>query len=447
MVVLEDDYEPLTEVFYFRQGALSVYNGHRLVPLPEGEGDLLLAFPTTDLEIPVQPSGFGRRRVQSIVSLLVPHDEPFGLDAPVRFTPRKNPDPSRFVRSYLVESLAWTGVPEPLLSMEAGSSRWSEAEWDLYTQAPADPRYLALAEEMVTRVPDGHREQALPQALAMKLWLDEHMRYTRSERHEGVEDPTADFLFGNLTGYCVHAAHSLVYLMRSRGLPARVATGYAVEASQRRGSSILIRDFQAHAWAELYLEEAGWVPIDVSPAENLDPPAPPMDDDLAKLLGELSRQQPPEDESEPPQTLNLAALLNKIRDALPRLLAHSVAYVLVAHYLVKLWRRWRVSWALQRKLARVSYRAALDLLAEVDLVREPGESRERFAERVAPVAPSFTTLTQLHLAGTLGDPARAPKRAEHRAALRAVRRELGASIGFLRRLTGGLNPFSFYRSS
>ena len=73
-----------------------------------------------------------------------------------------------------------------------------------------------------------------------------------------MPDPTADFLFGDRTGYCVHFAHAAVLLWRALGIPARVGTGYRTEEDDRHGSStILIRASDAHAWPELYLDGIG----------------------------------------------------------------------------------------------------------------------------------------------------------------------------------------------
>jgi transglutaminase-like putative cysteine protease len=54
-------------------------------------------------------------------------------------------------------------------------------------------------------------------------------------------------------------------------VPARVATGYAVdEAGRQGGSAILIPSGAAHAWPEVYLDGLGWVVTDVHPERTLD---------------------------------------------------------------------------------------------------------------------------------------------------------------------------------
>jgi hypothetical protein len=182
-----------------------------------------------------------------------------------------------------------------------------------------------------------NRGDAFSTAVAVKLFLDDNYKYSRKETHSGVPDPTADFLFGNRIGYCVHFAHAAVLLWRSLGLPARVGTGYAVEESARQGgSTIMVRASDAHAWPELYLEGAGWVVIDVTPRETLDETPPPVDEDLQRLLGEMARQMPPDPtKTEPQPPVKPREWLEPIGLFL---IATAIA-LLAMLYLAKLWRR------------------------------------------------------------------------------------------------------------
>src|SRR5678816_4796007 len=113
--------------------------------------------------------------------------------------------------AYSVESLAWNTPYDKLLGHLAGDSVWTPEVYAHYTQAPDDPRYAELAKGIVAQLPPELAQDPFAQALAIKLWLDKNMKYTRKERHKDAEDPTADFLFGDLKGYCVHSSHALVY--------------------------------------------------------------------------------------------------------------------------------------------------------------------------------------------------------------------------------------------
>ncbi|MCB9744872.1 MAG: DUF4129 domain-containing protein [Alphaproteobacteria bacterium] len=456
VVILEDDHVPPSEVWYLRQDAWSDYSGQRMMPSPREDLDLdvLTSFPAARAELAWAPQGDARVPVRAEVSLLVEHTAPFTLDSPVAIEPIDNPNRARFVRAYAFEAMAWEGDFKELLGREAGSPDWSEAIWAAYTEAPEDPRYAELAEEMVSELPEEARSDPYAQALSMKLWLDEHMTYSTAEKHEGVPDPTGDFLFGNLTGYCTHSAHALTYLMRTRGLPARVAGGYAVEETERRGSTIVVRDHQAHAWAELYLAGQGWVPVDVSPAETLDPPAEPLDEELVEQLSQMARGEDPdqseEDKPAPQDSPRLSLpdltwLLEGLRGLLDSLLRTLLVLFLPLHWAVKLWRRATPRLGGQRAAPRLAYRAALDRLAEQGLRRAEGETRERFAQRVMPVSSSFSRLTELHLRAALGHPDQPPTpKHELLLAQAAVAAELRAHTPTGRWLLGLLNPFSIY---
>ena len=79
-----------------------------------------------------------------------------------------------------------------------------------------------------------------------------------------------DFLFGTRLGFCEHYASSFVLLMRAAGIPARVVTGYQGAEYNDLGNYFIVRQSDAHAWAEVWLAGRGWIRVDptaaVSPA-------------------------------------------------------------------------------------------------------------------------------------------------------------------------------------
>jgi transglutaminase-like putative cysteine protease len=79
-----------------------------------------------------------------------------------------------------------------------------------------------------------------------------------------------EFLFTTRKGFCEHYAGSFVVLMRAAGIPARVVTGYQGGEYNDLGGYYILRQSDAHAWAEVWLRDQGWVRIDptaaISPA-------------------------------------------------------------------------------------------------------------------------------------------------------------------------------------
>ena len=80
------------------------------------------------------------------------------------------------------------------------------------------------------------------------------------------ENPLETFLFETRYGFCSHYAAAFVYLMRVAHIPARVVTGYQGGELNRVGHFLEIRQANAHAWAEVWLEQKGWVRFDPTAA-------------------------------------------------------------------------------------------------------------------------------------------------------------------------------------
>jgi len=80
------------------------------------------------------------------------------------------------------------------------------------------------------------------------------------------DDPVDEFLFEIRRGYCEHYAAAFVTLMRSAGIPARVVTGYQGGEFNPAGNYLIVRQWDAHAWAEVWLPGQGWVRVDPTAA-------------------------------------------------------------------------------------------------------------------------------------------------------------------------------------
>ncbi len=88
-----------------------------------------------------------------------------------------------------------------------------------------------------------------------------------------LNDPIDEFLFETKRGYCEHYSSTFTILMRLAGIPARVVTGYQGGEMNPLSNYMIVRQSDAHAWSEIYLENKGWLRIDptsVIPAENIE---------------------------------------------------------------------------------------------------------------------------------------------------------------------------------
>jgi hypothetical protein len=74
------------------------------------------------------------------------------------------------------------------------------------------------------------------------------------------------FLFESRRGFCSHYASAFVYLMRAAGVPARVIGGYQGGEYKVEQNLIQVRQFDAHAWAEIWVQGRGWLRFDPTAA-------------------------------------------------------------------------------------------------------------------------------------------------------------------------------------
>jgi transglutaminase-like putative cysteine protease len=443
VVVFHRGVTPGNGVFYFRQSAFSQWNGVRLVASSSGEvdADARVPVPFEKVEVPVPVvEAEGRELVATDVAWLQDHQRFFGLVDTVETEPLANPDPARFRRAYRTVSSVVTSGYDELVELSPGSRDWSDDVWRLYTETPKDPRYAKLATQLRDELKAEYQTDPIALAMAVKGHLEESATYTFDVNYDGAEDPTAAFLFSpERRGYCVHLAHATAFLLRALGLPTRVSVGYAVVSSNLGGgSSLLVKGNDAHAWAELYLDGRGWVPIEVTPEKSEVKPQEFAERDLQQMLGEMARK---EGRSAREQTTPFPwlAILRSIRDAIPWV----VLALLAVAYATKGWRLLAPGFAARRHQPRTAYRAALDRLSAVGLVRRPGESPERFARRIAELAPSLTPLTHAHSGFALGS-ARARRLEDPVVPLAtALGREVRARVPRWRWLLGLLNPINW----
>ncbi|MEM6962937.1 MAG: transglutaminase domain-containing protein, partial [Myxococcota bacterium] len=451
VVLFHDDYSSPTGVYYFRQGAFSQYNGRRLVQstLPSADRDIALRFPTVRAVDPsdAPDEDAARQPVETTVALLSDHIRPFGLEAPVSFGPASNPDPARFKRTYTVSSLSMSRGYFDLLFSPLGNPEWSDAERAHYLDAPEDRRYRELAESIIEEALPAHlRALPLARAFAVAKWLGEKGVYSLRSDHAQAADPTAHFLFGDLKGYCVHFAHAGTYLLRTLGIAARVATGYAVSESARHGgSALLLSGANSHAWPEVYVDGFGWLVLDIQPQSTLDPPPSAPDPELQRLLGELARGLHPLPVEGMRSFSELKDSAAGFAKTAAMLLGISLGIAALIMVFIKSYRRLIPGIAKDRDQPRLAYRRELDRLSEHGLSRLRGETREGFALRVAAIAPSFRNLTRVHLEATFG------RAGDHlgngaRQSADAVRAEIRAAFPRFRRWFGLIRFWSFLRS-
>jgi len=120
-----------------------------------------------------------------------------------------------------------------------------------------NPEAKRLAAAWMTRL--GSPEAVLNQAI--QYFKQNQFSYTLKPPLLG-EDPVDDFIFGSKSGYCEHFASAFAYLMRAAGIPARVVVGYLGGERNPYGNYLIVKQYHAHAWVEVFLDNQGWIRVD-----------------------------------------------------------------------------------------------------------------------------------------------------------------------------------------
>lgn len=123
--------------------------------------------------------------------------------------------------------------------------------------ADKNPQAIAWGGELATKYPD---VQARAAAI-LKHFSDSEFYYSLKPPVL-ADDPVDEFLFGTKKGFCEHYASSFTLLMRASGVPARVVIGYQGGEYNSESDYWIIRQLDAHAWSEIWLEGEGWVRVD-----------------------------------------------------------------------------------------------------------------------------------------------------------------------------------------
>jgi transglutaminase-like putative cysteine protease/tetratricopeptide (TPR) repeat protein len=185
------------------------------------------------------------------------------MNDPFSITPYENWDTSSFSSAYGVESYA--GDFNPFGLMDAGiwppsaeNLGLSAGEYALYTEYGGNGRVKALAEEITAGL--GLYWEKI-QAVYEFLKFGDY-RYSLKPGIAPDGDQLGWFLFNSKKGYCSYYAFSMALMLRSLGIPARVAAGFFIDPSTNTFDYYPVRSDMAHAWVEVPFPGYGWVEYD-----------------------------------------------------------------------------------------------------------------------------------------------------------------------------------------
>jgi transglutaminase-like putative cysteine protease len=143
----------------------------------------------------------------------------------------------------------------------AGSPRFTAIDPRYLDTGGVDPRVATLAAQVTATAPT-----AFDATVALNRWFTDPatgFRYDLRTATGNSGNALVDFLFTGRAGYCEQFASAMAIMLRTLGVPARVAVGFTAGTVQ--GADRLITTADAHAWVEAWFPGSGWLPFDPTP--------------------------------------------------------------------------------------------------------------------------------------------------------------------------------------
>jgi transglutaminase-like putative cysteine protease len=236
---------------YWRGPVLHDFNGHtwtRSYSMPRGAAPLLPMGPAYEYTVSLEPHQ---------------HRWLFALDYPSRWNLPDAALTSDYTlvqrdpvsRPLDVTATSYTKVqaPEPLSK--------AVRRLDAQTLPKQYPRTMQLAQTLRSAHPD----DADYVRAVLTLFNQQPFYYTLTPP-KLADDSVDGFLFDTKRGFCEHYASAFAILMRAAGIPAHVVTGYQGGSFNRFADYWIVRQSDAHAWDEVWIEGHGWLRVDPTSA-------------------------------------------------------------------------------------------------------------------------------------------------------------------------------------
>lgn len=241
-----DDAPPPKKFLYWRGPVFWAFDGHSWgrgnLGLPS-QADFVPDAPPITYTVTVEPHN--RRWL-------------FALDLPGRVPPNADVAADFELRSRVPVRTRTRYAMSSFLAYRATSANSDRALQEA-VRLPVgyNPKATALAEQWARD--SANREEILVRGI--EFFRRAGLGYTLTPPPLG-RDSVDDFLFGTKRGFCEHFSSAFAYMMRAAGVPTRVVTGYQGGEVNPVDGYVVVRQADAHAWTEVWLDERGWVRVD-----------------------------------------------------------------------------------------------------------------------------------------------------------------------------------------
>ena len=185
-------------------------------------------------------------------------------------------------------------LPEKLIEYSQYEKEYRKYVYDLYTLLPEDG-LIRLKEEFSLEKSDKEFKSISEKIMYTKNYLNDNTQYSLSPgKLPKDKDFVEYFLYENQVGYCAHYASAATLMLRAMGIPARYVEGYAVGRDEIvqadyledqmiteysnsadyfysvRQLELSVRDYNAHSWVEVYIDNCGWIPVEFTPGSAIE---------------------------------------------------------------------------------------------------------------------------------------------------------------------------------
>jgi transglutaminase-like putative cysteine protease len=250
------DAVPAKSTLYWRGSVLGAFDGRiwspmQVVDRPGAQpGDVVRGTPIR-YQVTLEPTG---RRM--LFALDVPRAPPELAGNPVRL----QSESQLLSRRPINERVRYDAASYIDYDLQPNAGRPVLTQWLKLPQG-YNPRTLQYAARLRAR----HRNDTEIVDAALAFFRAEKFSYTLEPPALGTH-VIDEFLFDTRAGFCEHYSAAFVVLMRAAGIPARVVVGYQGGEVNPVDGYMTVRQSEAHAWAEVWLERRGWTRVDPTAA-------------------------------------------------------------------------------------------------------------------------------------------------------------------------------------
>lgn len=273
----------------------------------------------------------------------------------------------------------------------------------IYLQLP-EKRISDSTRELVKEIVKD-AETDLDKAIAIEEYLRKNYEYTFNvEKVPEGREFVDYFLFESRKGYCTYYATSMAVMLRLEGIPARYIEGYVARDSSVKGI-YKVKNNNAHAWVEAFIEPVGWMTFDPTPAyPQIERFAEGPKDDLEENTEAIESERFADVNRERLQTMRMREMeadegvgtnsniksqmfIKRVLEKLPIVVMSIAILGLFMRFLIGFikvrYQDIRISKMPNREKVIYLYNEIIKLISLRGLNQEPGETHYEFANRVA----------------------------------------------------------------